>query len=129
MLQAGRYYVGDLSVVLTPEEVLHLQQFKDGYCSLPDGTTIWKMAVENGIYRTTYGNQLSVSVGVLGVTPFKHEYTNNVYTININKYGMVFSSLDKPVNVHVDRGDVNINEMIIDTNNDHYFSGEITPQS
>lgn len=126
MLNAGRYYIGDLSVVLTQEEVLHLEQFKDGYCSLPDGSTVWKQVVKNGIYRTSIGNTLSVSVGVFGVVPMKPEYSENRYVVNINKYGMLYSCFDKGVDVKNDRGDIKINDIIVDTNNDGYFGGEET---
>jgi hypothetical protein len=126
MLEAGRYYVGDLSVVLTPQEVKHIEQFKNGYCSLPDGSTIWKTTLQNGLYRTSLGNTLSVSVGVFGVVPMKPEYSNNVYVININKYGMIYTCFDKKVSVKNDRGDISINELTIDTNQDGMFGGELT---
>ena len=126
MLEAGRYYVGDLSVVLTPQEVKHIEQFKDGYCSLPDGVTVWKTALQNGLYRTSFGNTLSVSVGVFGVVPMKPEYSKNAFVININKYGMIYTCFDKKVSVKNDRGDISINDLIIDTNNDGMFGGELT---
>ncbi len=126
MLEAGKYYVGDISVVLTPQEVKHLEQFKDGYCSLPDGKTVWKHVLKNGVYRTSQGNTLSVSVGVIGVIPLKPEYSTNVYAVNINKYGMLYSSFDKKVDVKNDRGDVYVNDLVIDTNNDGFFGGEPT---
>lgn len=124
MLEAGRYYVGDLSVVLTPEEVKHIEQFKDGYCSLPDGTTIWKTQIKNGLYRTSLGNMLSVSVGVIGVVPLKPEYSKNHYVMNINKFGMEYTCFDKKVQVKMDRGDMSVNDLKIDTNNDGFFGGE-----
>lgn len=124
MLEAGKYYVGDISVVLTPQEVKHLEQFKDGYCSLPDGKTVWKHVVNNGLYRTSQGNMLSVSVGVIGVIPMKQDYYSNVYTVNINKFGMVYNCLDKKIDIKNDRGDVVINDLVIDTNNDGFFGGE-----
>ncbi len=126
MLEAGKYYVGDLSVVLTPEEVKYIEQFKDGYCSLPDGKTIWKHLVNNGIYRTSLGNTISVSVGVVGVVPYKQEYYTDVYISNINKYGMVYTSYDRQVDIKNDRGDIKINDLFIDTNVDGMFGGEKT---
>jgi len=129
MLSSGRYYVGDLSVVLSPEEVKHLEQFKDGYCSLPDGTTIWKHAVVNGVYRTSLGNNLSVSIGVIGVIPLRQEYSTNKYVVNINKYGMLYSCFDKDILVKNDRGDIYINDLVIDTNNDGLFGGEVDSQT
>lgn len=125
MLEAGRYYVGDLSVVLTPEEVKHIEQFKDGYCSLPDGTTIWKHVIDNGIYRTSLGNTLSVSINVIGVVPMKQEYSKNAYSVNITKYGMVYTCYDKKVDIKNDRGDIHINDLVIDTNNDGMFGGQV----
>ena len=128
MLNPGNYYIGDLSVVLSEEEVLHLAQFPDGYCSLPDGTTIAKFAVPNGIYRTSLGNQLSVSIGVIGVVPNRPVWSRNDYVVNINKYGM-FHRYFEPIAVTNDRGDLQIGNVIIDTNNDGYLStgGEVTP--
>ena len=128
MLSSGRYYIGDLSVVLSPEEVKHLEQFKDGYCSLPDGTTIWKQVVGNGFYRTSLGNILSVSVGVIGVAPLKPEYSSKEYTVNINKYGMLYSCFDKDISVKNDRGDISVNEIVIDVNNDGFFGATIDSQ-
>lgn len=130
MLSSGRYYIGDLSVVLSPEEVKHLEQFKDGYCSLPDGSTVWKHSVKNGVYRTSIGNSLSVSIGVVGVVPFRPEYSNKTYVVNINKYGMLYSCFDRTIEVKNDRGDIFINDLVIDTNNDGLFGGEIdtTPE-
>lgn len=125
MLSSGRYYIGDLSVVLSPEEVKHLEQFKDGYCSLPDGTTVYKQVVTNGLYRTSLGNLLSVSIGVIGVIPLKPEYSNKTYVVNINKYGMLYSCFDKDINVKNDRGDLYVNDLVIDTNNDGLFGGVV----
>lgn len=124
MLDAGRYYIGDLSVVLSPEEVKHLEQFPDGYCSLPDGKTMWKQKVDNLVYRTSLGNSISVSIGVIGVIPYRPEFDKKEYVVNINRFGMMYSSLDKPVDVKNDRGDIIINTLIIDTNNDSHFGGE-----
>lgn len=124
MLEAGKYYVGDISVVLTPQEVKHLEQFKDGYCSLPDGKTVWKHVLKNGVYRTSQGNTLSVSVGIIGVIPLKPEYSTNVYVVNINKYGMIYSCFDKKVDIKNDRGDIYVNDLVIDTNNDGFFGGQ-----
>lgn len=126
MLEAGKYYIGDLSVVLTPEEVKYIEQFKDGYCSLPDGKTMWKHLINNGIYRTSLGNTLSVSVGVIGVVPFKPEYHSDTYIVNMNKFGMVYMSYDKKVDITNDRGDIRINDIVIDTNVDGMFGGEET---
>lgn len=125
MLSVGRYYIGDISVVLTPEEVKHLEQFKDGYCSLPDGKTIWKQRVENGVYRTSIGNVLSVSVGVIGIIPLVPRYNEKEYVVNINKYGMLYSCFDREISATNDRGDIKINDLIIDTNNDGLFGGVV----
>lgn len=125
MLRAGRYYIGDLSVVLSQEEVKYLEQFPSGYCSLPDGTTIWKHVVKNGVYRTSIGNNLSVSIGVVGVIPLREEYNNKVYVVNINKFGMVYSCFDRDIDIKNDRGDIYINDLVIDTNNDGLFGGSI----
>jgi len=125
MLENGKYYVGDLSVVLSPEEVKHLEQFPDGYCSLPDGKTMWKKTIENGSYRTSWGNHLSVSIGVVGVLPFIQKYEQNEYVVNINKFGMVYTKFDSKIDVKFINGDIHINDLVIDTNKDGYFGGEV----
>lgn len=125
MLSSGRYYIGDLSVVLSQEEVKHLEQFKDGYCSLPDGKTVWKQVVENGFYRTSLGNTLSVSIGVIGVIPDRREFSDKTYTVNINKFGMMYTSYDKDISVKNDRGDIYINDLVIDTNKDGMMGGTV----
>lgn len=122
MLQPGRYYIGDLSAILTPEEVMHTQQFKDGYCSLPDGTTIAKFAVPNGVYRTNHGNNLSVSIGIIGIVPLAAKYNKAEYTRNINLYGM---STFYPQAFEVARGvDLSFGEIIVDISKDGYFEAE-----
>jgi hypothetical protein len=124
MLEAGRYYIGDLSVILTPEEVKHLEQFKDGYCSLPDGQTVAKFVVNNGVFRTSLGNPLSVSVGVIGVVKLAMKYqTDAKYVTNINKYGMVKLFQDK-FEVKYAGKDLEVGDMVIDINNDHHFGSE-----
>ena len=125
MLSSGRYYIGDLSVVLSQEEVKHLEQFKDGYCSLPNGATVWKQVVENGFYRTSLGNTLSVSIGVIGVIPDRREFSDKTYTVNINKFGMMYTSYDKDISVKNDRGDIYINDLVIDTNKDGMMGGTV----
>lgn len=127
MLEAGRYYIGDLSVILSPEEVKHLEQFKDGYCSLPDGRTIAKFVVPNGVYRTTLGNTLSVSIGVLGVVAMNSSYDRTEYTRNINLYGMTIFQPEK-FEVKHNGLDLQVGNMIIDINNDDHFGAEIVPQ-
>lgn len=126
MLEAGRYYIGDLSVILSPEEVKHLEQFPDGYCSLPDGRTIAKFVVPNGVYRTSFGNPLSVSIGVIGVVQMIPFYEKAEYTLNINKYGMVLFNPDR-FDVKMQAGDLYVDDMIVDTNNDAHFGGELHP--
>jgi hypothetical protein len=127
MLEAGRYYIGDLSVILTPEEVKHLEQFKDGYCSLPDGRTIAKFAVPNGVYRTSHGNSLSVSIGVIGVVAMNNKYSTSEYIMNINTYGMSEFMTEK-FSVEMVNGDIKVGKLIIDTNNDAHFGGEEVEQ-
>ena len=127
MLEAGRYYIGDLSVVLSPEEVKHLEQFKDGYCSLPDGRTVAKFVVNNGVYRTSYGNALSVSVGVVGVVGMVAQYDKTEYTKNINLYGMVTFKPER-FEVKMSGLDIQVGDMIIDINNDAHFGGEVIDQ-
>lgn len=126
MLEAGRYYIGDLSVILSPEEVKHLEQFPDGYCSLPDGRTIAKFVAPNGVYRTSFGNSLSVSIGVIGVVPMSHEYEKTEYTRNINLYGMVLFNSDR-FDVKSVGGDLQVDDMFIDLNNDAHMGGELHP--
>ena len=125
MLENGKYYVGDLSVVLSPEEVKHLEQFPDGYCSLPDGRTMWKKVVANGSYRTSFGNSISVSIGVVGVIPAIKKYEESIYVVNINKFGMIYNKFDSKIDVKYVNGDIHIGDLVIDTNNDGYYGGEI----
>ena len=125
MLENGKYYVGDLSVVLSPEEVKHLEQFPDGYCSLPDGRTMWKKVVGNGSYRTSFGNCISVSIGVVGVIPAIKKYEESIYVVNINKFGMMYNKFDSKIDVKYVNGDIHIGDLVIDTNNDGYYGGEI----
>ena len=133
MLDSGKYYVGDLSAVLSETEVKHLEQFPNGYCSLPDGKTVWKHNVDNGIYRTSYGNVLSVSIGVIGVVPFRQEFERDkTYISNINRFGMSVISFNDKVDIKEINGDISIVgsnlNLTIDTNNDGYFGGELYTQ-
>jgi len=121
MLNAGNYYIGDLSVVLSPEEVMHVSQFPDGYCSLPDGTTIAKFAIPNGVYRTSLGNHLSVSIGTIGIIPRRDTWSRNDYVVNINKFGMLHNFYEQFA-VTNDRGDIQFGTVVIDANNDGYLS-------
>lgn len=128
--KSGRYYIGDLSALLTPEEVMHTKQFKDGFCSLPDGTTIYKKTVDNGVFRTNKGNLLSVSIGLIGVVFLAPKYHTNNYIRNINLYGMA-SFFNAPFNVEVSNtnGDFIVGKgdevVIVDLNSDGLFGGEI----
>jgi hypothetical protein len=127
MLDAGRYYIGDLSVVLTQEEVKHLEQFKDGFCSLPDGQTVAKFTVENGVYRTSFGNSLSVTIGVVGVVKMNAKLeTTSPYVKNINLYGMV-KHMGERFDAKFVGKDLQIGDVVIDVNNDHHFGGEEVP--
>lgn len=125
--KAGKYYIGDLSVVLTEEEVMHLKQFKDGFCSLPDGVTIYKKTIENGVYRTSVGTAITVEIGLIGVVPMLPRFDTTEHTRQINMYGMNHF-FDKPFGVSVGDKEVNIGDLTIYITH-AYEGGEVIEQT
>ena len=118
--RSARYYVGDLSVVLTEQEVMHLKQFKDGFCSLPNGVTIYKKTIENGVYRTSLGTSLSVSIGLIGVVPMLESFNTTAHTRQINLYGMNHF-FQAPFGVTIGNKEIKIGDITIYS--DHIFEG------
>lgn len=75
MMQAGKYYVGDLCYVMTDNEweqvcarTIQGQKFVDGEFELDDGRkfAIYSTAWGDGGYQDYYGNEYSVDSGSIG---------------------------------------------------------------
>lgn len=75
MMQAGKYYVGDLCYVMTDNEweqvcarTIQGQKFVDGEFELDDGRkfAIHSTAWGDGGYQDYYGNEYSVDSGSIG---------------------------------------------------------------
>lgn len=127
MFNSGRYFIGDASVVLTPDEVKHINAKKDGFTSLPDGTTVYKCGVSQGIYRTSLGNSITISeIQVLLICPMLPRFNYTEYIRKINLYGMNqhFPNNFKPEMVN---GDLVVSSnLTIDLNNDGMYGGQQT---
>ena len=75
MMQAGKYYVGDLCYVMTDDEwrqvcsrIIQGEKFVDGEFELDDGRkfAIYSTAWGDGVYNDYYGNSYSVDAGSIG---------------------------------------------------------------
>ena len=56
---------------------------------------------------------------------FIQKYEQNEYVVNINKFGMVYTKFDSKIDIKFINGDIHINDLVIDTNKDGYFGGEV----
>lgn len=124
MLPAGRYFVGDLSVLLTEDEVEFVKTLADGICILKDGTMIAKYPVENGIYRTNQGTQHSIEIGYIGAIPVNKYEKSNPHIVAMNKHGCVFP-IYREWEPKVVGGDVQFGDLIVDTSKDGYFGADV----
>jgi hypothetical protein len=127
MLPAGRYFVGDLSVVLKEEEVEFVKTLTDGICILKDGRMIVKYKVDNGIYRSNQGTLHSIEIGYLGAVPANNYEKSNMHIVAMNKHGCVFP-IYREWEPNVVGGDIQFGDIIVDTSKDGYFGSESVSQ-